>query len=90
MRNSIKDLTEIQKYCIHYLLFILQVCDFITEDQITKAGLSLNEPMLTVTDNNLFFNYVVITPNITFGLDSSLAVSLLVDSRKKDPKNADQ
>lgn len=68
------------------------MCDFITEDQITKAELSLNEPMLTVSDNNLSFNYLVITPNTTYGLDSSQAVLLLVDSRKKKrtKKNADQ
>lgn len=67
--------------------------DFITEDQITKVGLSLNEPMLTVTDKNLFFNYLVIIPSTglstTCGLDWYHTVSPLVESREKKKKKKD-
>lgn len=53
MRDSIKGLTEIRKYYISCLPFIHQASDFIREGgQITKTGLFLHDPMLTMSDNS--------------------------------------
>lgn len=52
IKNVIKNLTKIQKDYIHHLPFNHQMCDFIIGDQITEAGLFLNEPMLNKPDNS--------------------------------------
>ena len=52
MRDGIKCLTEIQKFCIRHLPFIQQTGELITEgDKIIKARLSLDEHILTMLDN---------------------------------------
>ena len=53
MKDGIKGLTKIQYDYIYYLPFINQVGEFIIEgDQITKAELSLDKMVLTMSENS--------------------------------------
>ena len=53
VRNVTKGLTKIQKDYIHYLTFIRSAAYLIIKrDQIATTGLSLDEPILTVSDNS--------------------------------------